>query len=187
MRGTKIRLNRYWDGIILQHIPSYAGFKKMQEEISEHFGFLSWMFKRVVVPLIIFYVVLGAFLNINVFDSLFVSLLIFFYSNFLPDTDALIKTTNNKSKAKLRERYFLLFFAPFNMYYIIAGKAKPIYSTENRCFHNLRSMLIYGAFLLAVGFVFWTDIIKIVMLPVFGILGFGFHLIVDKRPYKFLR
>jgi len=98
MKRTKQRLSKYWDGIILKIIPPYAKFKKMEGEIKEHFNFVSWMFKRIVVPLIIFYVIIGLILNINIFGPLFIMLLVFLYSNFLPDTDFLIKKLEIRTK-----------------------------------------------------------------------------------------
>jgi hypothetical protein len=182
MKRTKRRLSKYWDEIILRAIPPYGKFKKMEGEIKEHFTFVSWMFKRIVLPLIVFYVIVSLMLNINIFGPLFIMLLLFLYSNFLPDTDFLIKKTRDKKKESLwYEKYSLLFFAPVIMYYIIAGRARPLYSTEERCFHNFRTAVIYGIFLFIVGCIFWSETIKRVMLPLFGVLGFIFHLMVDKR------
>lgn len=185
MNKTKRRLSRYWDEIILKTIPPYAKFKKMEDEIKEHFNFINWMFKRILLPLIVFYVVMGLILNTNVFGSLFISLLMFIYSNFLPDTDFLIKKTKDKNKDSLwYEKYSLLFFAPIIMYYIIAGRARPLYSVEDRYFHNFRTAIVWGIFLFIVGSIFWTDALKRIMLLVFGMLGFIFHLMVDKRFNK---
>jgi len=182
MKRANRRLSRYWDGIILKAIPPYAKFKKMEGEIKEHFNFVGWMFKRIVVPLIVFYVVIGIILNINIFGPLFVMLLIFLYSNFLPDTDFLFKKTRDKNKESLwYEKYSLLFFAPVIIYYIIAGRARPLYSAEERCFHNFNTVIIYGIFLFIVGSIFWAETVKRLMLPLFGMLGFIFHLMVDKK------
>lgn len=184
---SKQRLSRYWDEIILKRIPPYCKFKKMESEMKEHFNFIGWMFKRILVPLIVFYVVMSLILNIDIFGSLFLSLLIFIYSNFLPDTDFLIKKTKHGGKDSLwYEKYSLLFFAPVIMYYIIAGRARPLYSTEDRYFHNLKTVAIYGIFLFVVGCIFWTDALKRLMLPVFGMLGFIFHLMVDREFNKSL-
>jgi len=182
MKRTKRRLSKYWDGIILKTIPPYAKFKKTESEIKEHFNFVSWMFKRILVPLIIFYVIIGLILNINIFGPLFVMLLVFLYSNFLPDTDFLIKKTKNRNEESLwYDKYSLLFFAPVIMYYTIAGRAKPLYSTEERCFHNFKTVIIYGIFLFILGSIFWSETFKRVMLPLFGMVGFIFHLMVDKK------
>ena len=42
-------------------------------------------------------------------------------------------------------------------------------------------MLLYGAFLLVLGLLLWTNTLKAAMLAVFGTLGFAFHLAVDKE------
>lgn len=187
MDKTKRRLSRYWNRIILKAIPSHARFTHMEEELKEHFNFLKWMFKRIVLPLILFYVIMSLVFNMNAFGSLFLSLLIFIYSNFLPDADFLIKKTLQKNRVSLwYEKYFLLFFAPVVIYYVIGGRAKPIYSSENRCFHNFKTLVIYGFFLLIVGSIFWPETLKRVMLPLFGMTGFIFHLLVD-GTYAFLR
>ena len=183
MRGTKIRVSRYWDKIILQHIPPYAKFSKFESEIKEHFTFVSWMFKRIVIPLAIFYIALGAIFGMNVLGSLLISLLIFFYSNFLPEIDTLIKAVpKGKKKSTSLQIYFFLFFAPISLYYIIAGRKEALYNSKDRCFHNFKSLVFYGAFLVIIGLVLWTNIIKAIMLMTFGMLGFGFHLFVDKKP-----
>ena len=182
MKRTRQRLSRYWDRVVLKTIPPYAKFRKMESEIKEHFSFVGWMSKRILFPLIIFYVVISLVLNINIFGPLFVMLVVFLYSNFLPDTDFLIKKTRSRDKESLwYERYSLLFFAPIIIYYVIAGRARPLYSNKERCFHNLKTVLIYGGFLFIVGSVFWVENIKIVMLSIFGMLGFAFHLMVDKK------
>ena len=182
MKRTKRRLREYWDKMIANVIPSHPKFKAAENEIKEHFGFVGWMFKRIIIPLMIFYIVTGLILNMHVFCSLFVSLLVFVYSNFLPDIDFLIKATKNKNRDSLwYEKYFLLFFAPVIMYYIIGGRARPLYSTEARCFHNLRTAIIYGVFLFFIGSIFWTESLKRVMFPIFGVLGFVFHLMIDRR------
>ena len=187
MDKTKKRLSRYWDRIFLRAIPPYVRFEKVEKELEEHFNFLKWMFKRVVLPLILFYVVMSLVFNMNVFGSLFISFIIFIYSNFLPDVDFLIKRTIQKNRDSLwYEKYFLLFFAPVVIYYVIRGRAKPLYSLEDRCFHNFRTVLVYGFFLLIVGSIFWPETLKRVMLPLFGMMGFIFHLIVD-GTYAFLR
>jgi len=182
MRGTKIRVSRYWDKIILQHIPPYAKFSKFESEIKEHFTFVSWMTKRIVVPLATFYIVLGMIFGMNVLGSLFISLLVFFYSNFLPDLDSLIKKPpKGRKDSQLTKRYFLLFFAPISLYYIIGGRTEPLYFSREKSFHNSKTMFVYAAFLFIIGFIIWTNLFKAIVLMLFGILGFGFHLAVDKR------
>ncbi|MBI3412905.1 MAG: hypothetical protein HY051_02380 [Candidatus Aenigmarchaeota archaeon] len=118
----------------------------------------------------------------RIFAPLFISLLIFLYSNFLPDVGYLVKKTNDKRKEwKWQEKYTLLFFAPVVIYYVIAGRAKPLYSAEGMPFHNLKSALIYSLFLLVIGSLFWEERLKTTILMTFGFLGFVCHLFVDRN------
>lgn len=186
MNKTSKKLSEYWDKMVSKFI--HYKFDKVEEELKEHFDFLAWTFNRVILPLMIFFVVMSLLLNINIFGSLFISLAIFLYSNFLPDTDFLIKYTENKNKESMwYERYTLLFFAPLISYYIIRGKAKPLYSIRGRSFHNIRSMIIWGAFLLVIGSIFWPETLKRIMLPLFGMAGFTFHLLVDKGFHQIVK
>jgi hypothetical protein len=187
MKKTKKRLSEYWDNIIASRIPPHNNFAKAHRELKEHFTFVTWMFKRIVLPLIVFYVFIGLIFDMNIFGSLFVSLLVFIYSNFLPDTDFLIKKTRKSEEESLwYEKYLLLFFAPVIIYYAIAGRARPIYSMQDRCFHNFTTLIIYGAFLFVVGTIFWPETLKRLMLPAFGMIGFVFHLMVDKGLYNIM-
>lgn len=180
MEKTQKRFSKYWDKLILRHLPPYAKFKKFAEELRAHFNFSSWLFKRIILPLAIFYVIIGLLLKTDVFGSLFISILIFTYSNIIPDIDILIKKPpEGKSESLWYELYALLFFAPLIVYYIIDGKAHPLYSQKNRPFHSFRTVIIYGFFLLIIGAVFWSEALKIIMLPIFGGLGFLFHLMID--------
>ena len=91
MRRTRRKLGDYWDEVVLGVLHPYGNFKKFEEEVKEHFGFIGFMFKRIILPLLILYLILGLIFNLNVFGSIFISLLIFVYSNFLPDLDFLIR------------------------------------------------------------------------------------------------
>src|SRR3989344_1846857 len=189
MEKTRYKLVEYWDELIGKRIPSYVDFRKMEEEIKEHFTFLKWTFKRIILPLAIFYILAGIFFfKINVLGSLVIALLIFLYSNFLPDIDFLMKETKDKNLvSKWYEKYSLLFFAPIIMYYILDGRKKPIYTLKGKYFHNFRTVLIYGVFLFVLGAILWQENIKMIILPLFGMLGFSFHLMVDgriKNPFR---
>ncbi len=180
MIKSKKRLSEYWDNLVLGKIPPYARFSHFEREIKEHFSFLSVMFKRIIIPIILLYIFTGFFLKIDIFGSLFLSMLIFIYSNFLPDVDFIVSfTKNNKNESLWYEKYFLLCFAPIVIYYVFVGKAKPIYSAKPRIFHSTSALLVYGIFLLVVGSVFWSSNFKTVMFSLFGVAGFAIHLIVD--------
>lgn len=178
MKKSRKRLSEYWDNLILKFIPPYAKFNKLEEEIKEHFNFLGIMFKRIILPLILIYVLIALILNLNIFGSLFISLLIFLYSNFLPDSDFLVKRAN-KHESLWYERYTLMFFLPLVFYYVILGKAKPIISKKARCFHNIESALVWAIFLFVIGNIFWNESLKIIMFTSFGFIGYCLHLLVD--------
>jgi len=184
MEKTKKRLEEYWDEIISKKIPSYVTFKKMNEEVIEHLDFIRWVFKRIILPMVMFYVAAGLILRMDILGSIFLSTLLFFYSNLLPDVDALFQKTEDKMLDSLwYEKYSLLFFAPMMIYYIISGRARPLYSTEEKTFHNYKTVVIYGAFLFIIGSIFWMDTVKRVMFPLFGMLGFTTHLLIDRKLY----
>lgn len=183
MNKTETKLNEYWDELVAKRIPSYVDFKKIEDEIKEHFNFLRWAFKRIMLPIAIFYFAAGIiFFEMNVLGSLVIAFLVFLYSNFLPDIDFLMKETKDKNlDSKWYEKYSLLFFAPVVMYYILDGRKKPVYTTKGKFFHNIKTVIIYGTFLFIIGAILWQDSIKMIILPIFGMLGFSFHLMVDGR------
>ncbi len=186
MKRTKKKLSEHWDKLVSKFI--HYKFDKAEEELKEHFDFLAYTFNRIIIPLIAIYVLISLTLDINVFGSLFVCMIIFIYSNFLPDTDFLIKRTENKKQESLwYERYTLLFFAPILVYYIITGKASPLYSLESRSFHTIKAAIIWGIFLLVIGSIFWPETLKRIMLPLFGMAGFTFHLLVDRGFHQLIK
>ncbi|MBI4159316.1 hypothetical protein HY500_03595 [Candidatus Woesearchaeota archaeon] len=186
MENTRKKLSIYWDKLISKKIPSYVNFQKIEDEIREHFGFLKWAFKRIVLPIAIAYILVGIFFfKMNVLGSLVIAFIVFLYSNFLPDTDFLIKETKN-IESRWYEKYALLFFAPVIIYYILDGRKKPLYTRKGKFFHNYKTVFIWGIFLFIIGSTLWQEPIKMAILPIFGMLGFSFHLIVDGRINNFL-
>jgi len=187
MKKSKRRLSEYWDKRILRILPSSGNFEKVEQEAKEHFGFLATTIKRLVIPLALFYIVIGLVMGLNVFGSLLICMLVFLYSNFIPDIDFLINKTERKVKEALwYEKYFWLLFAPVIIYYVFVGKAKPIYSSKYRCFHNLKSAVIYGIFLFLIGSILWDEQIKAIMLALFGLIGYVLHLTVDGVVFQSL-
>lgn len=188
MHETRGKLTEYWDNLISNRLPSYVHLSKLEEEFKEHFSFLRWAFKRIILPLAAAYILAGILLKTNVLSSLALALIIFLYSNFLPDTDFLMKETKDKKQgSKWHEKYSLLFFAPIIIYYILDGRKKPIYTAKSKYFHNFKTALIYGLFLLIISLILWQQPLKIFILPLFGILGFSFHLMVDGRIKNIFR
>ncbi len=182
MEKTREKLSVYWDRIISKAIPHHTKFSDFEKELKEHFNFIDWAFKRIILPILIFYIGASLILKTNIFGPIFTFLIIFLYSNFLPDIDFLIrKTSNKKTESLWYDRYFFLFFAPIVIYYIIGGRAKPLYSTKERSFHNLKTAFIYGIFLFILGTIFWQETHTRITLPILGMLGFILHLAVDKK------
>src|SRR3989338_722433 len=181
MDGTRKKLSIYWDELIAKKIPSYVNFQKVEDEIKEHFGFLRWAFKRIILPITVAYILAGIFFfKVNVLGSLVIALMVFLYSNFLPDTDFLMKQSK-KTESRWYEKYGLLFFAPVIIYYILDGRKKPLYTKKGKFFHNYKTVMIWGVFLFVLGSILWQEPLKIAILPLFGMLGFSFHLMIDGR------
>ena len=89
--------------------------RKIRHETTEHIDYLSSTLKQVVLPLSICYLCLGFFFGNNVVDSLFLGLVIFVYSHFLPDLLSPFRIKNRKERDKDRpwfKKHALLFLAP---------------------------------------------------------------------------
>jgi len=181
MNKTRKRLKEYWDNLIAHAVPSYASFQKLETEFHEHFNWMAIVIKRLIVPLGLFFLAAGLIFGNHMFGSLVISLIVFIYSTFLPDIDILIKESGGESAPSLwYELYFFLFFAPLVVYYILAGKARPLFSTRARQFHSIQAVCVYAFFLFLVSSLFWpTEMLKRIMFPTFGTLGFVTHLVVD--------
>ncbi|MFA5290964.1 MAG: hypothetical protein WC385_01455 [Candidatus Paceibacterota bacterium] len=181
MDKTKGKLTEYWDNLLFGHLPAHANLDKVGEEVKEHYLFVRLMWMRFIIPLVAFYLVMGLVFRINIFGALFLSLLVFIYSNILPDADILIKKTpEGKSESLWYEIFFLLCFAPIVVYYVSHGKAKPLFSNTFKPFHGLKAALVWAIFLFILGSLFWPDfLLKSLMLPIFGFVGYLFHLVVD--------
>ena len=163
-------------------------YRKIREETTEHASFLSSALKKFVLPLSVCYLFAGFFLGNNVIDSLFLSLLIFVYSHFLPDLLSPFRIRNEKEKKKdagLSKKCALLFFAPLFIFMLL-GSGTPIFKTTEQ-FHNLKSVGMYSIFLFLLGLVFygnlpltWGRILEVFSLAIFGSVGYITHLKVDK-------
>jgi len=162
-------------------LPRFANTDKIIEEISEHFGTVKWSFKRIILPLAVFYVIVGFFFQEHILGALFTSLLIFFYANFLPDLDAFFQHGKEGKKASWIEKRLALFFTPIMIYYILSEKSKPLDLGKNKPFHNTAAMFEFTFFLLIFGLLVYLSPVKAVFLALFGFLGFFTHLIVDKQ------
>ncbi|MFZ0965408.1 MAG: hypothetical protein WAN82_02130 [Candidatus Bathyarchaeia archaeon] len=161
----------------------------MEEETSEHIHLLIKVFKWAVLPLSLFYVFADFyFFGGNAFDSMLWGILVFFYSNFLPDLPSIYR--RKKSNVKTEDlpwykKYALLLFAPLLIWFLFSGIQPKWKTTET--FHDFRSLTIYGAFLLILGFFAFVkfpievgNITEILSLPLYGVIGYLTHLKVDK-------
>lgn len=160
----------------------------MEKETGEHVKTLIKMFKYVVLPLSLFYVLSDFFLfGENAVDSMLWGVLIFIYSSFLPDLPSICrKQRNNGTKKDLAwyKKYALLLFAPLFIWALFSGIRLKWETYET--FHNFKSLTIYAGFLCALGFVFMyppftvADLAELVSVPLYGVIGYLSHLKVDR-------
>lgn len=162
-------------------LPKYASADKVVEEIKEHFGTVKWSFKRIILPLAIFYILVGFFFQEHVLGALFTALLVFLYANFLPDLDAFFQHGKGGKKASWIEKRLALFLTPLMIYYILSEKAKVLDLGKNKPFHNKQALLEFTVLLFLFGLMIYFSVINAVFLALFGFLGFLTHLIVDKQ------
>ncbi len=191
-----IGLHEAFYGIILgffesvnRKIGSKLSVQSMEKETSEHVHLLSRVFKWIVLPASILYVCVDfCYFRENALDSMLWGLLIFFYSNFLPDLPSIYRGKKNDIGAKdlpCYKKYALLLFAPLFIWALFSGVRLKWKTAEN--FHNFKSLTIYGFFLLLLSlFAFGDlpisigDISEIFSLPFYGLMGYLTHLKVDK-------
>ena len=177
----------------------------MNCETLEHVNLLIKVFKWIVFPASFLYVCADFyFFGENALDSMFLGILIFFYSNFLPDLPSIYyrrKKHNRRTEDLLwDEKCALLLFAPLFIGAFLCRIRLRWHTSET--FHNFKSLTIYAAFLLLLGlFAFGNiteilsffaygditklpisigDITKILSLPFYGVIGYLTHLKVDK-------
>ncbi len=164
----------------------------MRCETLEHVDYLLRVFKWVVFPVSLLYVGVNLLvLKQNVLDSLFVGILIFFYSNFLPDLPSVFR---RKVYYDVRDtmyeplpwykKCFILLFVPMLIVAFWCGIRLNWKTTET--FHNLKSLVVYSLFLWVVSLLAFGglsisigDIPEIISIPFYGSLGYLSHLKVD--------
>ncbi|MBX5329270.1 MAG: hypothetical protein QHH18_08055 [Candidatus Bathyarchaeota archaeon] len=161
----------------------------MNEETAEHVHSAIRVFKTVVLPLSLLYLfTIFYWFQESVIDSMLWGILIFFYSNFLPDLPSIFRRKKNSRKTEdlpWYKKYALFFFAPLLIWILFSGIYPKWKTTET--FHNFKSLTIYGAFLCLLGFFAFVhfpiqigNIIEILSMPLYGIIGYLTHLKVDK-------
>ncbi|MEM3578646.1 MAG: hypothetical protein QXL54_00275 [Candidatus Bathyarchaeia archaeon] len=163
----------------------------MREETAEHVQSCIKVFKRLILPASIFYAFLMFFLfSVNVLGSVLWGLVVFFYSNFLPDLPSIYRRKANSGNRSGRtlpwyKRYVILLFAPLLVWILFSGIRLNWRTTET--FHDFKSLTVYGVFLLTAGFLAFIkfpiqigNIVEILVFPVYGLAGYLTHLNVDK-------
>ena len=162
---------------------------RMNEETSEHVNFTIKVFKRIILPASIIYVSADFyFFGRNALDSALWGLLLFFYSNFLPDLPSIFRERKEegvRERLPWYKRYVLLLFAPLFILLLFSGQQLGWKTTES--FHNFSSMAVYGAFLLLLGFTLFGNfpislgrLTEILSLAFYGVGGYLTHLKVDR-------
>jgi hypothetical protein len=163
----------------------------MKCETLQHVDSLIKVFTCVVLPASLFYVCAEfCFFGENALDSMFLGMLIFFYSNFLPDLPSIFRrkvyhaVRDTPKDLPWYKKYALLLFAPLFIGAFLCGMQLRWKTTET--FHNFKSLIIYGAFLFILSsFAFGDfpvsigDITEIVSVPSYGLIGYLTHLKVD--------
>jgi len=170
---------------------SKIAFWFMKCETLQHVDSLIKMFKWVVLPVSIIYVCANFyFFGENALDSMLLGILVFFYSNFLPDLPSIFRGKVYHDERDTTEdlpwykKYALLLFVPLFIGAFFCGIRLGWKTTET--FHNFKSLMIYGGFLFIFGFFAFGDfpisigdITEILSLPFYGFVGYLTHLKVD--------
>ncbi len=161
----------------------------MREETTEHVGQSVKVFLWLILPLSLAYV-FGQlfFFKENALGPMLWSILVYFYSNFLPDLPSIHRKKESEmdtSDLSWYKKYALLLFAPLLVWLLFSG-IRLNWKTEET-YHNFASAAVYGVFLLAVGFLAFAgyptrveDLTKVFFFTFCGTAGFLAHLKVDK-------
>lgn len=174
---------------INQKVRSKVPVWRMEEETLEHVHFSIKVFKWVVLPASLLYVFTNSyFFGGNVLGSALWGILLFFYSNFLPDLPSIYR--RKKDNGRLEDlpwykKYALLLFAPLLIWVLFSG-IRLKWETRDT-FHNFKSLTIYGTFLLMLGFFAFVkfpisigNLTEILSIPLYGVAGYLAHLKVDE-------
>src|SRR3989344_829232 len=163
-------------------LPGFINAKLVVDELAEHSSFLGWGFKRIVLPLAVFYVIIGFLLGEHVLGSLLMGIVIFLYANFLPDLDAFFQFTNDKNnEVGMVKKRIALFLAPLVIYYILSRRQKGWDLGKDKPFHNVGALLEFSVFLLIFGSLLYFSFLKAFFFMVFGFSGYCTHLLIDEK------
>ncbi len=166
-------------------------FWRMRCETFRHVYLLIKVFKWVILPASLFYVCGNFyFFGRNALDSMLFGILIFVYSNFLPDLPSIYRRRKPDRNIGVTnedlpwyKKFALMLFAPLFIGAFFLGY-RGWRTTET--FHNFKSLAIYVVFLFIISlFAFGDfsisigDITEILSLPAYGLIGYLIHLKVD--------
>jgi hypothetical protein len=166
-------------------------FLFMKLETFEHVDSVIKVFKWIILPATFFYVMVNFwFLGENALDSALLGILLFFYSNFLPDLPAIFRKKDNRDLGVVEKSLpwykncALLLLAPLFIGLFLCGMRWRWKTIET--FHNFKSLGIYVAFLSLIGAIAFSsfpigigDITESVSFPFYGLAGYLTHLRVD--------
>jgi hypothetical protein len=177
---------------INRKVRAKIGYRFMKIETFEHLHLLTKVFKWIVFPLSVLYVFVEfCFFGQNALDTMLVGIMLFLYSNFVPDLPAIFRRRIYRDErdtfhAHLSwyKTYALLVFAPLFIIFLFCGITVNWRTTET--FHNFKSLAIYGGFLFLAGFLILSafpisigGLIEAFCVPLYAILGYLTHLKVD--------
>ncbi len=173
---------------INRRIGSKISALHMEEETSEHVHLLCLVL-CFLLPASLLYLFTDFYIfEENALDSMLWGLLIFLYSNFLPDLPSIYRWKRENGAVKdlaWYKKYSLLLFAPVLIWAFYSGVRLSWKTAET--FHNFKSLTVFEVFLLLLGFLAFGDlpislgdITEIVSLPLYGLIGYLTHLKVDK-------
>jgi hypothetical protein len=195
VRNTLAGLDYILHGIVLsffrdvnKKIRSRIPVVRMEEETSAHLSAMMKVFTIIVVPASLFYIFVDlSFLGRNAIDSAMWGVLVFFYSNFLPDLPGIYwrKKVAKTKELQWYKKYALLLFAPLFVCFVVSGLKLDWKTAET--FHNFKSVTVYGSFLVLLGLLFFGNlpmsvgrVTEILSISCYGILGYLTHLKVDE-------
>ena len=165
----------------------------MKCETLQHVDLMIKVFKWIIMPASLFYVCADFyFFKENAMDSMFLGILIFFYSGFLPDLPSIFRRkVYHDERDTLHEdlswykKYALLLFAPLFIVAFSCGIRLRWKTTET--FHNFKSLAIYEAFIFMLSFLAFADlpisigdVTEILSVPLYALIGYLTHLKVDQ-------
>jgi hypothetical protein len=161
---------------------------RMKEETSEHVRHSVEVFIWAILPLSLAYVFGYEFvIGENVLGLVLWGLVVYFYSNFLPDLPSIYRKKGRERESTdlpWYKKYALLLFAPLLLWILFSGIRLSWRTVET--YHNFRSLAVYGTFLFAVGFLGFAGLplsieglVKVLFFQFCGITGFLTHLKVD--------